>query len=68
MQGRGENNKERCKETAYSETRVTSLVILNTVELDMAHSDSELLPSTNEMKVCQLTPIKNFIGDYFISK
>lgn len=31
----------------------------------MAHSDPELLPYTNDMKVCRLTPVDNFIDDYF---
>lgn len=44
--GRG---KALQRNLVYSETRVTSPVISNTVELDLAPSDPELLLYTNEM-------------------
>ena len=44
--GRG---KALHRNLVYSETRLTSLVILNTVELDLAPSDPELLLYTSEM-------------------
>ena len=62
-----ESEKTQQRKSAYLETTLISLVILNIVYLGMAHSGPELLSYTNEMKISLLTPINNFINYYFIS-